>query len=149
MRLSDLLLRDSVIVPLRAESREEAIRLLAHASALPSACQDELELAALARERGGSSGIGSGMALPHGACDHIAAPILACGRAAAAIDFKSSDGEPATLLFLLAVPKKRFYCHLYPLSALSLLPSDRRLLARLNAAPSVDEFFKLIAGMPV
>ncbi len=149
MRISDILLPRAVVVPLSADSREEAIRQLARALPLPSDGQQEVELSALARERAGSTGIGEGLALPHGSCRKLTSPMLAFGRMSAPIDFCAPDGILVDLVFLLAVPQEKFYCHLYPLSMLSQLPACTELLDQLRSAESAAEMFQLVAALPI
>jgi mannitol/fructose-specific phosphotransferase system IIA component (Ntr-type) len=149
MRISDILLPRSVLAPLPAGSREEAIRALSRALPMPTDCQQEIEMSALARERAGSTGIGGGVALPHGGCHKLESPLLAIGRAVEPIDFHAPDGAPVDLVYLLAVPQEKYYCHLYPLATLCQLPGDAVLMRRLRAAQSSAKFFELIAALPV
>lgn len=149
--LSDLLCPDSVVVPLHTTSREIAISLLVEALDLPGSPADknELKAAILAREAAGSTGIGNGVAIPHARTTRIAAPRLAIGRSAEPIDFKSADGKPVTLVFLLAVAAAEPASHLKVLAALSRLAADKKLLRLLNRAATPDELRSLVAGMGV
>jgi len=151
MLLSDLLRPNAVVIPLRAESREQAVSLLVDALDLPvpQKNRDELKSAILAREAAGSTGIGNGVAIPHARAEQITSAHLAVGRAAQPIDFKSADGKPVTLVFLVAVPAADPKSHLAVLAALSRLALDKRLLRRLNKADSPEELRAVLAGLPV
>jgi len=151
MTFADLLHPDSVLVPLHAEDRDATISLLVDALPLPggAAGRAPLKAAVLAREAAGSTGIGNGVAIPHARSPEVSAPLLAAGLAAQPIDFKSVDGKPATLVFLLAVPAADPKAHLAVLAALSRMALDKKLLRRLNKASSPDEFRAILAKLPV
>ena len=151
MTFADLLHPDSVLVPLRAADRDAAIALLADVLPLPGGAADRapLKAALLAREAAGSTGIGNGVAIPHARSLNISVPLLAAGRATQPIDFKSADGKPVTLVFLLAVPAADPKSHLAVLAALSRMAMDKKLLRRLNKAASPDEFRAILAELPV
>jgi len=149
MKLSDILTVRSVLPALEAKSADEAIRALARALPLKWSCQDEVELSAFARERAGSTGVGGGVALPHGSCGHLSEPRLAFARLAGPLDFGASDGRPIRLLFLLAVPREGFYCHLFPLATLSQLGGGGALPRALLAAGTREELFRILAEVPL
>jgi len=151
MTCADLLHPDSILVPLRAADRDEAIALLVDALPLPGgpAGRAQFKAAVLAREAAGSTGLGNGMAIPHARSQDISAPALAAGLAAKPIDFNSADGKPVTVVFLLAVPAADPKSHLAVLAALSRMALDKKLLRRLNHAASPEELRALLAGLPV
>ena len=148
--LADLLRVESILAPMPGSTREKAIAALV--AVLPisaAAAREELLAAVLAREAAGSTGIGEGVAIPHARSTCVSAPLLAIGRAAAPIDFKSADGLPVTLVFLLAVPAAEPSFHLKTLAAISRIAADKELLRQLNAAPDPRRLFELIASRPV
>jgi fructose PTS system EIIBC or EIIC component len=147
MMLSDLLHPDSVLVPLPTTDRDAAIALLVDVLRLPGDPADRalLKAALLAREAAGSTGIGNGVAIPHARSPKISAPLLAAGLARRPIDFKSADGKPVFLVFLLAVPDAAPSSHLKVLAGLSRLASDKKLLPLLKKAAYPDEFYNLLA----
>ncbi|MBI5596551.1 MAG: PTS sugar transporter subunit IIA [Elusimicrobia bacterium] len=149
-RLSDVLSPESVLVPLTARSMEEAVKLLVEALPL-TAAQDRggLEAAVLTRERAGSTGLGSGIAVPHARTTLLTVPRLAVGVAAVPLDFKAADGRPVDLVFLLAAPAEDSKAHLRSLAALSRVGSDVKLLARLRRAGSAAAIYSLLADLPV
>jgi fructose-specific phosphotransferase system IIA component len=151
MMLSDLLRPNAVVVPLHAASREQAVSLLVDALDLPGAPKgrDDLKSAILSREEAGSTGIGNGVAIPHARTAQITSACLAVARAAQPIDFKSADGKPATLVFLLAVPDADPKSHLAVLAALSRMALNKKLLRRLNKAASPDGLRAILANIPI
>lgn len=151
MTLSDLLSPASVLVPLEASTREAAVESLVAALDWNGAPDDRSALrdAVLARELCGSTGIGAGVAIPHARTAKLKAPRLAVGRAAKPLDFKSADGQPVSLVFLLAVPESDPRSHLKVLAALSRLACDKKLLKALNKTSSPEELFGLVSGLAV
>jgi len=131
-------------------TREKAITALV--AVLPIAdlaAREELLAAVLAREAAGSTGIGEGVAIPHARSLRVAAPMLAIGRAAAPIDFKSADGMPVSLVFLLAVPAAEPSFHLKTLAAISRIAADKELMRQLNGATDPRQLFELISNRPI
>jgi mannitol/fructose-specific phosphotransferase system IIA component (Ntr-type) len=149
MTIADILAPGAVQLPVWAQTPMEAIRSLAGALALPARCADEVELSALARERAGSTGVGGGVALPHGSCAHLRGPRLAVGRLEAPVDFRAPDAVPVRLVFLLAVPQRQFHAHLYPLATLSQLPGSPDLLSRLEEARTPAGLYQVLGGLPL
>jgi mannitol/fructose-specific phosphotransferase system IIA component (Ntr-type) len=148
--LADLLRVESIVAPMAAATPEAAIAALV--AVLPVRDQnarEEIKAAVLSRETACSTGIGEGIAIPHARSTHVAAPLLAVGRAASPIDFHASDGLPVTLVFLLAVPTAEPSFHLKTLAAISRIAADKDLLRRLNAAADPRQLFDLISKRPV
>lgn len=97
-----------------------------------------------AREEESTTGIGEGIAIPHGKCDAVSAPGLAAMVVKDGVDFDSLDGEPVTLMFLIAAPNTEDNIHLDVLSKLSVLLMDEEFTENLRNAASVEEFLKII-----
>ena len=93
----------------------------------------------LARERLGSTGLGQGIAIPHGRIEGLRAPQGAFIRLASPVPFESPDGLPVSMLFALLVPEQAAEQHLQILAELAGLFSDRARREALQAATSVDE----------
>ena|SRR5579883_880218 len=149
MKLSELVDRESVLVPLGARNATQAIASLVDALPVPARARDLLRKRMLEREAAGSTGIGCGVALPHALCPGLAEPVVAVGRAATPLDFKSPDGAPVTLAFAVATPERDPSCHLYPLASLSLLPMDGNLLERLNRASTPEALYAALARINI
>ncbi|MCX5789684.1 MAG: PTS sugar transporter subunit IIA [Elusimicrobia bacterium] len=148
--LSAVLRPEAVLVPLNAATREAAIGALVERLEIPGMAQDRerLKSAVLKREAAGSTGLGRGVAAPHARSSRITAPLLSVGLAPEPIDFRSADGQPVTLVFLVAAPEADPAAHLKILAALSRLTNEKRLLNRLNKAASARELYELLAEVP-
>ena len=97
-----------------------------------------------AREEESTTGIGEGIAIPHGKCDAVDKPGLAAMVIPGGVDFDSLDGEPVTLLFLIAAPNTEDNVHLDVLSKLSMMLMDEEFTANLRAAKTPEEFLQII-----
>ncbi len=100
----------------------------------------------LARERLGSTGLGQGIAIPHGRIRGLGTPVGALLRTRAAVAFDAPDGAPVRLMFVLLVPEKSTELHLQILSELAQMLSDRAVRAELCAVPDAAAAQRLIAG---
>jgi PTS system nitrogen regulatory IIA component len=118
MRLSELLYEDSVIPDMKATDKTEVLEELVEAlrKRLPSLDKNALVKVLLERERLGSTGIGDGIAIPHGKFHGVDQPIISFGRSLKGLDFESVDGEPAYLFFLLVAPENSASVHLKALA---------------------------------
>lgn len=97
-----------------------------------------------AREEESTTGIGEGIAIPHGKCDAVEKPGLAAMVIPGGVDFDSLDGEPVTLLFLIAAPNTEDNVHLDVLSKLSMMLMDEDFTKSLRAAKTPEEFLAII-----
>ena len=96
------------------------------------------------REEESTTGIGDGIAIPHGKCDAVKKPGLAAMVIKNGVEFESLDDEPVTLLFLIAAPNTEDNVHLDVLSKLSVMLMDEEFTESLRNASSVDEFMDII-----
>ena len=99
-----------------------------------------------ARERLGSTGLGHGVAIPHGRIKGLKNPLAAVIRVAQPIAFDAPDDEPVSLLIFLLVPEAATQRHLEILSEIAEMLSDRELRERLKASPDAAALHKLIAS---
>lgn len=97
-----------------------------------------------AREEEGTTGIGEGIAIPHGKCSGVKAPGLAAMVIPEGVNFDSLDGQPVYLLFLIAAPNTKDNVHLEVLSRLSVLLMDSDFVEKLRKAPSQERFLQII-----
>ena len=102
-----------------------------------------------AREEESTTGIGEGIAIPHGKCDAVKTPGLAAMVIKNGVDYDSLDGEPVTLLFLIAAPNTKDNVHLDVLSKLSVMLMDENFTTSLRNAKSVEEFLQIIDAADV
>ena len=96
------------------------------------------------REEESTTGIGEGIAIPHGKCDAVKKPGLAAMVIKNGVEFEALDDEPVTLLFLIAAPNTEDNIHQDVLSKLSVMLKDEEFTESLRNASSVDEFMDII-----
>ncbi|WP_291315442.1 PTS sugar transporter subunit IIA [Desulfuromonas sp.] len=97
------------------------------------------------RERLGSTGIGDGVAIPHGKLKDLDKLLISFGRSRAGIDFDSMDGKPAQLFFLLVAPEESVGVHLKTLARISKLLKNPGVRRRLVEAASGEDLYRIIA----
>ena len=97
-----------------------------------------------AREEESTTGVGEGIAIPHGKGDSVIRPGLAAMVVKDGVDFDALDGEPVHLIFLIAAPNTRDNIHLDVLSKLSTLLMDETFVQNLQNASTVEEFLKIV-----
>ena len=146
MRITDLLDRRSIDVNGTASSKQDAINKMVDLMCKSGKINDkeEYKKRVFAREEEGSTGIGEGIAIPHAKCDAVSKPGLAAMVVKGGVDFDALDGEPVSLIFLIAAPNTKENVHLDVLGKLSVMMMDEDFSERLKNANSVDEFLKII-----
>lgn len=146
MRIIDLLDKRSVSLDSAVSSKSEALDAVIDLMCKSGKISDreEYRKKVYAREEESTTGIGEGIAIPHGKCDAVKAPGLAAMVVKNGVDFDSLDGEPAELIFLIAAPNTEDNVHLDVLSKLSMLLMDEDFSNALKNASSVDEFLSII-----
>ena len=146
MRITDLLDKRSVMLYAapsdKKQTLEQAISLMVQSGKI--ADEEAYRQQVFAREEESTTGIGEGIAIPHGKCDAVTRPGLAAMVIPGGVDFDSLDGEPVTLLFLIAAPNTKDNVHLDVLSKLSMMLMDEEFTAKLRSAKSVDEFMQIV-----
>ena len=146
MRITDLLSEKAINLHGKANSKEEAIIQLVDLMVENENINDKeaYKQAVLKREEEGTTGIGEGIAIPHGKTDAVEKPGLAAMIIPDGVDFKSLDGSPAKLLFLIAAPNTKDNVHLDVLSRLSTLLMDTDFRQALYDAKTPKEFLECI-----
>ncbi len=146
MRITDLLDKRSISLDAAPADKKAtldmAVELMAKSGKLADVEQYRAQV--YAREEESTTGIGEGIAIPHGKCDAVKAPGLAAMVIKNGVDYDSLDGEPVTLLFLIAAPNTKDNVHLDVLSKLSVMLMDENFTKSLRDAKSVDEFLQII-----
>jgi PTS system nitrogen regulatory IIA component len=146
-RLSQILPPAQVLVGLEATSKkrafEEAGLLFENLHGLNRA---QVTDSLFARERLGSTGLGHGVAIPHGRIKGLKAPMAAVFQLAEPIGFDAPDEQAVKLLIFLLVPEAATQKHLEILSEIAELLSDAALREQLKQCPSASDLHKLIAG---
>ena len=147
MELTDLITPDHVIARMRATSKKPALQELARRSAEVSGLeQREIFDILLERERLGTTGIGRGIAIPHGKHDRLNGLVGVFARIDKAIDFDAVDGEPVDLLFLLLAPPSAGADHLKALAKVSRTLRDQTICTQLRGCEDADGIYALLAG---
>ncbi len=146
MRITDLLDKKSISLNSapagKAEALDMAVELMAAGGRLKDV--EAYRKQVYKREEESTTGIGEGIAIPHGKCDAVKEPGLAAMVIPGGVDFDSLDGEPVTLLFLIAAPNTKDNVHLDVLSKLSVLMMDEEFSGALRNAKSAEEFLDII-----
>lgn len=121
MKITELVNKETIIEQLDSRTKSDVLEKLASLLANSGKIKErEAFLQAIyARENEGSTGIGYGVAIPHGKSAAVIEPAIAFGRSPAGIDFGSLDGKPAKLFFMIAVPEEAEDLHLHTLAKLS------------------------------
>ena len=144
--LSELLTPERVRVPLEARTKdavlEELVGVLRDTGAVGSA--DDVLQAVRQREEVLSTGIGSGVAIPHGKAAAVTDLVMAAGVTPQPIDFDALDGQPVSLFFLLVGPESAAGAHVKALSRISRLVRRDALRERLEGAGSAEEFLEVV-----
>ena len=146
MLLAELLDARRVKVPLTSRSKEDVLHELVELAAgdLGPATAGAILSAVRGREQLLSTGIGSGVAIPHGTTTHVDHIIMAAGVARDPIDFDALDGRPVELFFLLVGPESAAGAHVKALSRISRLLRREGLRRDLRNAPSSEAFLEII-----
>lgn len=147
MKLSEMLSPEAIRIPLHSQDKNDVLRELV--ALLPSAAdegvREKVHEAVLEREKRMSTGIGQGIAIPHGKCSDVDHMEIAFGLAPRPIDFDALDGAPVGIFFLLVSPPDQTGPHLKALAQISrILASDtvRRELVEAGGAEEVLGLFR-------
>ena len=147
MKILDALDRNAIINDLVAVKKTDALKELA----APLAKATDLDLDTLVsvlteREKLGSTGIGGGVAIPHGKLKDLTAITLGFGRSHQGVAFDSMDGQPTHIFFLLLTPENNTGLHLKMLARISRLLKQEPFKEKLLQAETGDELYQVIEG---
>ena len=146
MRLTEILKPQNIKVPLASKAKADAIGELVTLLSANGEVTDARKVldAVLEREATRTTGIGNGLAIPHGKCtgtDHL---VMAIGRPATPIDFQAIDGRPVTLIWLLTSPPDKTGPHIHALARISRLMTIDKFRQALNAAKTSQDVFDIV-----
>ena len=146
MLITDILQPESIVVPLDAKDKEAAIIALVDTLAGNENITDAADLrqAVLQREQTRTTGIGHGVAIPHGKCTGCKSLAMAIGRLADPIEFNAIDGNPVDLIFLLASPLDQTGPHIQALAAISRMLTEPDVRSAIKRAENAESLLKLI-----
>ena len=148
MKLSEILKPACIISDLKAHDKKGALEELSGVitNEEPSLNKGYLLQVLLERERLGSTGIGEGIALPHGKVNRLDRLLVSFGRSLEGLSFDSIDDQPAYLFFLLVAPENSAGAHLQALAKISRFLKDSNFRQRLMDAKSNAEIYRIIIG---
>jgi fructose PTS system EIIBC or EIIC component len=146
MRITELLSKESIVLKAAPAGKKEALEQAIEMMVKSGKISDQVEYTrkVFAREKEGTTGIGEGIAIPHGKCKGVKAPGLAVMVIPEGVEFEALDGEPVYLLFLIAAPDTKDNVHLDVLSKLSVLLMNEEFAEKLKNAADVEEFLQII-----
>jgi mannitol/fructose-specific phosphotransferase system IIA component (Ntr-type) len=149
MRLMDIIHPGSVIVPLKAVTKQDAIfelvDVLADQAGISS--RQELKDAVWQREMTRTTGLGYGIAIPHGKCRGCEKLSMAVGRTSTPIDFKSIDGKPVEIIVLLASPPDQTGPHIHALARITRIMTNDRARMQIKQAPTSKALYDLLSKL--
>lgn len=146
MKISELLHPDAIAPDLKAAGKKDVLAELTDAilKVESGLDRDEVIRVLQERERLGSTGIGEGVAIPHGKLKNAGQLLISFGRSRAGVDFDSMDGKPAHLFFLLVAPEESVGVHLKTLARISKLLKNPLVRDRLIEASTAEELYNVI-----
>lgn len=146
MKISEVLDKRAIKIGLASTSKEEALKELVDLLAKVEDIGDPKSIlkALLERENLGSTGIGQGIAIPHGKTDKVSRLVAVLGISKSGVDFDALDGEPVYIFFLLVAPKETAGPHLKALAQISRLLRDSYFCQLLRKCDTAEQVFNLI-----
>lgn len=147
MRISELLQKESIALGRKPQDKADAIGQMVELLAKSGSLEDKKKFkqAILERERLSTTGIGEGIAIPHGKSSAVKRAALAAMVVSQGVDFASADGAPVHLLFMIAVPEEGAELHLEVLERLAAMLMDEDFRKRLTAAKDAAEFLHILS----
>lgn len=146
MKIMDILVRDGAILDLASDTKEAVLEEMARslAAAEKGLSAERLLQVLLEREALQSTGIGEGVAIPHGKMPGLEHLVACFARSVKGVDFESIDGQPTHLFFLLVVPEHSGGQHLKALARISRFFRDAEFRKKLMGAASLEDVFRAI-----
>jgi PTS system nitrogen regulatory IIA component len=149
MPLSDLLPQDAVLPALKVNSKKQALQEIAgHAAALTGVGEREIFDTLLQRERLGSTGVGNGIAIPHGKLSKFNRIFGLFARLERPIDYEALDGQPVDLIFLLLAPESAGADHLRALSRIARMLRDPTIVQKLRVTRDEAGLHAILCNEP-
>ncbi|MEX6631976.1 PTS sugar transporter subunit IIA [Hyphococcus lacteus] len=144
MGLEDLLSPEGVVHNLRAKCKRDALQALAdQASVIINRPASDIMATLLEREQLGSTGVGDGVAIPHGKMDDLKKIVGVLARVETPVTFDSVDDQPVDLVFMLLAPANATAAHLKALAKVSRLLRDPEARDALRGAESAEALFAI------
>lgn len=148
MRLSEIIKPSNILVPLTATTKPAAIEELVNLLAKNGEITDPAKVlaAVMEREATRTTGIGNGLAIPHGKCSGTANLTMAIGKPAVPVDFQAIDGRPVWLIWLLSSPPDKTGPHIHALARISRLMTIDKFRQQLLTADTPQKVYDLIVA---
>ncbi|MBN1276603.1 MAG: PTS sugar transporter subunit IIA [Deltaproteobacteria bacterium] len=146
MKLSEIIDENNILPELKSTDKKGVLEELADAMSRnePSIEKGSLIKVLIERERLGTTGIGDGVAIPHGKMKSVKRPIISFGRSKDGVDFDSIDGQPAYLFCLLVAPDNSSGIHLQVLAKIAKILKSSALRKKLMDARNREEIYQTI-----
>ena len=146
MKMSEIIEEENIIPDLKAKDKNGVLEELAEvvSNREPSINKRDLVRVLIERERLGSTGIGDGVAIPHGKMNGIKHPLISFGRSNKGLDFDSMDGQTAYLFFLLVAPENSSSVHLQVLAKIAKILKNGTFRKKLMEARTREEIYQTI-----
>ncbi|MFZ1202426.1 MAG: PTS sugar transporter subunit IIA [Desulfobacterales bacterium] len=145
MKILDVLPKDAILADLKAQDKKGILEeLVEPISQLKDVNREELVRVLMERERLGSTGIGSGIGIPHGKLKDLDELVLGFGLSRKGVDFESMDNRPTHIFFLLVTPENSTGLHLKLLARISKILKHDPFRERLMTATDRDEIYAII-----
>jgi fructose-specific phosphotransferase system IIA component len=147
MRLTEILKPQNIKIPLEAKNKNEAIGELVSLLAANGEVKDAKKVldSVLDREATRTTGIGNGLAIPHGKCNGTDHLVMAIGKPATPIDFQAIDGRPVNIIWLLNSPPDKTGPHIHALARISRLMTMDKFRLALAGAKTGQEMWDIIS----
>lgn len=147
MEITDLISLDSIVPDLKASSKKQTLQELAYSAEklIPQSHHDILDVL-LERERLGTTGVGHGVAIPHGKFAGLDRPYGLFARLGQPVDFESIDDQPVDLIFLLLVPDSAGADHLKALAKVSRTLRDKAICEKLRGSEGGDAIYAILTS---
>ena len=145
MNISDLLAPEAVLASLKAQTKKHLLQELAvRAHARTQLPEMQIFETLNERERLGTTGVGAGIAIPHGRMAGVASITGVFARLESAIDYEAVDGQPVDLIFMLLAPENAGADHLKALARVSRLLRNQQICEKLRSAQSAEALYAIL-----
>jgi len=146
MKLSEIIEEEDIISDLKASDKKSVLEELAEviSNHEPSINKKDIVKVLMERERLGTTGIGDGVAIPHGKLNGVRQPLISFGRSKKGMDFDAMDGQPAYLFFLLIAPENSSGIHLEILARIAKVLKNSSFRKKLMEADTRKECYQTI-----
>ena len=146
MRLTEILKPNDIKIPLKATTKNDAIAELVQLLADNNQITEAKKVldAVLEREATRTTGIGNGLAIPHGKCNGTKDLVMAIGKPSTPIDFQAIDGRPVNIIWMLSSPPDKTGPHIHALARISRLMTIDKFRLALLGAKTPQEAYDII-----